>query len=329
MTTRRHNANPFARVLGATALAPVRPAAAADATPVAPQTSSGTSDVTTPPEVVAPTLTAASQRWRNYAPPVASVPETAPTTKETPEPVAPVAAPAPRHSFMSTRRLASRAPSTALLPQAEEGAPTRTIRDSAPAASTPAPVPTVTASSVGPARTPSPVPYLPLAATADARTPTTPSPCLPRAVPLCDPTPLDAASYLTRPAPTEPKLVSDGAESVVALAAALAEVARQRALVARLVAIVAADCPSCCAKVVGALVDAPVSHGVPTTAATVAPIAGTPLTTGLPQQHNHFHLSIDSRHETSRASRLRHKALGVARKSSSSSIGRRARPSTL
>nr|UMO80391.1 hypothetical protein [Pandoravirus aubagnensis] len=342
MTTRRHNANPFARVLGAATLTPSRPVVVAS-TP--PQPSTDASGSTTSPSSrpvstdAAPVLTAASQRWRNYAPPAVSVPETAPTIKETPEPAAPVVATAPVRPFVSTRRLALRASLVATTQEAKEPAatlPTTTTttatgRDSATVTTASyTPAPSVAVPSAEPARTPSPTPHLPLAipVALSARTETvTPPPCLQHAAPLCDPMPSDTpAAPLARTPAIMTNPVPGGTESATALAAALAEVARQRALVARLVAIVAADCPACCAKVVGVLVDAPVSQGIPSAVVPAVPAA--PLSTGLPQQHNHFHLSIGTRRESTHANRLRQKAMGVARKSLSST-GRRKRPSTL
>nr|UDO46939.1 hypothetical protein [Pandoravirus massiliensis] len=330
MTTRRHNANPFARVLGAATMAASRPASAAHA----PSQPLADAAATTPPpptqtvpnDAAAPSLSAASQRWRNYTPPAAAVPETAPTVREASEPAAPAAAPASGRPSANTRWLALRTRTALATQQAETIATaaatttTETYQDSA-ASTTPRASPTPTASAVPtakPVRTPSPVSHLPLAISANADVndtkaePAAPSSCLQQPAPSCDHLPSDVAHPLARSLATMPNPAPVGTDTAAALTAALAEVARQRALVARLVAVVAADCPACCAKVVTALVDAPVSQGVPS-----APVAAVPLATGLPQQHNHFHLSIESRRESSHADRLRRKAMGVARKPSS------------
>lgn len=335
MTTRRHNANPFARVLGAATLTPSRPVAVA---PVPPQPSTDASGTSASPSSgststdAVPALSAASQRWRNYTPPVVSVPETTPSIKETPEPVGPIAAATPARPFVSARRLASRASLATAAQATKEPAATlggtETARDSATAtAAAHTIVPSIAAPSAEPTRTPSPTPHVPLAipVALSPRTETAvPPSCLQHATPLCDPMPSDIlAAPLAQTPATTPNHAPGGTESATALAMALAEVARQRALVARLVAIVAADCPACCAKVVGALIDAPVSQGVPSTVVPAVPAAA-PLSTGLPQQHNHFHLSIESRSEGSRANRIRQKSMGVARKSASSA-GRRTR----
>lgn len=323
-TLARRPANPFANVIrraqsvptGQTRESPPQPAPAPHETAPAAEPEN---DV----------RAAAAQRWRNYggtsvatsttaaaAPtPLATVPAMA-----APQPcaaTAPVASNAPevaarprlsRSLFGASRRLGSRttSPSTAAVPSPPLAADSAATHDQAiplqqPQAhehSTKQTHPTPRPTDATPSTTT-------LAATTDASTttrtllPVIAAPAMPSPTVPC-----------TTPSPTAP-LPASPSEHLDALAAALADAAHQRDLVARLVATIAAGCPSCCAKVVSVLTGAK-SPSVP-----AAPSTTVASLSGPAPQHIHLHLAADSAASCkapSRAACLRRKSVGVALK---------------
>ncbi|BCU03095.1 hypothetical protein [Pandoravirus japonicus] len=266
---------------------------------------------------------AAAQRWRNYGgvsvttatatststaadatvpTPLATVPATvAPSPSAAPAPiasVAPVVAARPRPSrppFGASRRLGSRAtpPSTAAVPSLPLAAEPVATHDQAIPLQQPQPRERSTEQTH---TTPRPaddtLATTTLAATTDVAN------VLPAV-----PTPTATSPIVS--APMSPS------EHLDALSAALADAAHQRDLVARLVATIAAGCPSCCAKVVSVLTDTKSPSGPAAAASTTA------ASSGPAPQHIHLHLATDSaasRKAPSRAACLRRKSVGVALK---------------
>jgi hypothetical protein len=142
--------------------------------------------------------------------------------------------------------------------------------------------------------------------------PTLPLSSLPLSSPLRPPLPTTTTTTAAQAPASAHTLATEPTDYADALAAALADAARQRALVSRLVSIVAAQCPSCCANVVAALTGAASTLPPPSvgSAGPIATLMATP-------QHNHFHLTVDTRDgQTERqrpnATYVRRAAFGVA-----------------
>lgn len=326
-TFARRPANPFANVIQR-----AQPAPTSQARESPPQPASAPRETALETKPENDMRAAAAQRWRNYggasvtattttatatdaaaSTPLATAPAAvAPSPSTTTAPVAsvaPVVAVRPRLSrppFGASRRLGSRAtpPSTAAVPSLPLAAEPVTTHDQAIPLQQPQPHGRSNEQTHAPSRpTDDTPPTTTLVPTTDATT-TSPTSLPAIAVPTM-PSPVPCAT----PSPTVPLPVSPS-EHIDALSAALADAAHQRDLVARLVATIAAGCPSCCAKVVSVLTDAklPPVPAVPSMTA---------ASSGPAPQHIHLHLATDTRASCkapSRAACLRRKSVGVALK---------------
>ncbi|AGO85787.1 hypothetical protein psal_cds_1380 [Pandoravirus salinus] len=321
-TLPQRRANPFAAVLSRSSSAPAcklpQPTAAQPAAAPTPEPTGDTR--------------AATERWRNYgaasAAPAAAVVSAPPAGAAAPLSAAPVdaastpsAASAPtaataavpaasavqprlsRTPFRASRRIAARGPSpqTSAVPLA-----------AAPSPATMHPQETPRSQQLPHQPFAEPVPS-PLAAVAPTTcigsAPADPAAALPLA-PATSAGPSVAVQSATSPSVAEMPLAPSGPSD--ALSAALADAAHQRALIARLVAVVAAGCPSCCAKVVSVLTD-----GAPASTQPTLPYATTTAAAGPPPQHIHVHLPTGDTSACKRPLRavhIRRKALGVLAK---------------